>query len=267
MQHIRNCRCGKFIHHRERRRGRAGPGQKGIPGGPKKPSAVLSSRRVLAGSFKRQHGLQLRPSRCRRADLKECAGTIDRLQHCGGPPGRGAAGACDRGLPTTRKLPKWPGTLGPRRLPTSGGTGRRPHHRLPFFQQCPAVAGRARKLSSGDRAALACQPEAADAAGAGAGFVDQRAVALAAREPGVGNVSASVVSPGQNPYKNCAASDAQSGRMIPLLSVCGISEPYNTPRQLLPAVYLQTFADPVVQCHPPGRHPDGSMTGKAIPSR
>lgn len=48
-----------------------------------------------------------------------------------------------------------------------------------------------------------------------------------------------VVSAGQNPYKMWQI-DATSGRMVPLLMVEGIVEPYNAPRQALPAAYWQT---------------------------
>jgi N-acylneuraminate cytidylyltransferase len=49
----------------------------------------------------------------------------------------------------------------------------------------------------------------------------------------------SVVEPGQSPYKMWRI-DEQAGHMIPLLTAPGISEPYNTPRQMLPPAYLQT---------------------------
>lgn len=48
-----------------------------------------------------------------------------------------------------------------------------------------------------------------------------------------------VVSAGQNPYKMWQI-DPDSGRMSPLLKVEGIAEPYNAPRQALPAAYWQT---------------------------
>ncbi len=47
-----------------------------------------------------------------------------------------------------------------------------------------------------------------------------------------------VIPSGQNPYKMWRI-DAQ-GRMAPLLSVPGIAEPYNAPRQALPPTYWQT---------------------------
>jgi CMP-N-acetylneuraminic acid synthetase len=69
-----------------------------------------------------------------------------------------------------------------------------------------------------------------------------------------------VIEPGQNPHKMWRI-DGQTGRMTPLLSVPGILEPYNTPRQLLPLVYLQTG-------HVNGIRPavirGGSMTGNVI---
>jgi YrbI family 3-deoxy-D-manno-octulosonate 8-phosphate phosphatase len=48
-----------------------------------------------------------------------------------------------------------------------------------------------------------------------------------------------VVPAGQNPYKMWTI-DAQTQKMIPLLGVEGIAEPYNAPRQALPDVYWQT---------------------------
>jgi N-acylneuraminate cytidylyltransferase len=90
------------------------------------------------------------------------------------------------------------------------------------------------------------------------GFVDQ-AVRLLQEHPEAECVR-SVVSPGQNPYKMWRI-DPQSGQMIPLLTVPGITEPYNTPRQLLPAVYLQTGHVNAIR---PAVILRGSMTGKAI---
>lgn len=48
-----------------------------------------------------------------------------------------------------------------------------------------------------------------------------------------------VVPAGQNPYKMWTI-DEQTKKMIPLLCVEGIREPYNAPRQALPDVYWQT---------------------------
>ena len=90
------------------------------------------------------------------------------------------------------------------------------------------------------------------------GFVDQ-AVRLLQKNPEVQCVR-SVVSPGQNPFKMWQI-DPQSGRMLPLLTIPGISEPYNTPRQLLPAVYLQTGHVNAIR---PAAILQGSMTGTAI---
>jgi N-acylneuraminate cytidylyltransferase len=90
------------------------------------------------------------------------------------------------------------------------------------------------------------------------GFVDQ-AVRLLRENPQVECVR-SVVSPGQNPYKMWRI-DPQTGRMIQLLTVAGIAEPYNTPRQLLPAVYLQTGHVNAIR---PAAILRGSMTGMAI---
>ena len=90
------------------------------------------------------------------------------------------------------------------------------------------------------------------------GFVDL-AVRRLQENPEVECVR-SVVSPGQNPYKMWRI-DPQSDRMIPLLSVPGIAEPYNTPRQLLPAVYLQTGHVNAIR---PAAILHCSMTGTAI---
>jgi CMP-N-acetylneuraminic acid synthetase len=70
----------------------------------------------------------------------------------------------------------------------------------------------------------------------------------------------SVVEAGQNPHKMWRI-DSGTGRMTPLLSIPGIPEPYNAPRQSLPPVYWQTghvnsIRREVIL--------DGSMTGKAI---
>jgi N-acylneuraminate cytidylyltransferase len=90
------------------------------------------------------------------------------------------------------------------------------------------------------------------------GLVDQ-AVRLLREHPEVECVR-SVVLPGQNPYKMWRI-DARSGHMVPLLVVTGIVEPYNTPRQLLPAVYLQTGHVNAIR---PATVLAGSMTGKVI---
>ena len=70
----------------------------------------------------------------------------------------------------------------------------------------------------------------------------------------------SVVSPGQNPYKMWQI-DPGSGHMLPLLNVQGIAEPYNTPRQWLPAAYLQTGHVNAIR---PATILAGSMSGKTI---
>ncbi len=48
-----------------------------------------------------------------------------------------------------------------------------------------------------------------------------------------------VVPSGQNPFKMWKV-DPKSGRMLPLLQVEGVAEPYNAPRQSLPRTYWQT---------------------------
>ena len=49
--------------------------------------------------------------------------------------------------------------------------------------------------------------------------------------------------------------------MLPLLTVPGIVEPYNTPRQLLPPTYLQTGHVNAIR---PATILGGSMTGQVI---
>jgi CMP-N-acetylneuraminic acid synthetase len=90
------------------------------------------------------------------------------------------------------------------------------------------------------------------------GFVDQAVRLL--REHSEADCVRSVVSPGQNPYKMWQI-DPQSGTMQPLLTIPGIAEAYNTPRQLLPAVYLQTGHVNAIR---PATILRGSMTGHVI---
>ncbi|MGD0876800.1 MAG: acylneuraminate cytidylyltransferase family protein [Anaerolineales bacterium] len=90
------------------------------------------------------------------------------------------------------------------------------------------------------------------------GIVDQ-AVSLLEKNSEVDCVR-SVISPGQNPYKMWQI-EPQSGRMVPLLTIPGISEPYNTPRQLLPEVYLQTGHVNAIR---PEVILQGSMSGKTV---
>jgi CMP-N-acetylneuraminic acid synthetase len=90
------------------------------------------------------------------------------------------------------------------------------------------------------------------------GFINQ-AVRLLRENPEVECVR-SVVSPGQNPYKMWRI-DPQSGRMVPLLAIEGVSEPYNTPRQLLPEVYLQTGHVNAIR---PEVILQGSMSGRTV---
>lgn len=90
------------------------------------------------------------------------------------------------------------------------------------------------------------------------GILDQ-AVRLLQEHAGVECVR-SVVSPGQNPYKMWQI-DSESGQMLPLLNVPGIDEPYNTPRQWLPAVYLQTGHVNAIR---PTTIMGDSMSGKSI---
>jgi YrbI family 3-deoxy-D-manno-octulosonate 8-phosphate phosphatase len=68
-------------------------------------------------------------------------------------------------------------------------------------------------------------------------LVDE-AVDLLLKHPEADSVRGLVPS-GQNPHKMWKI-DPQSGHMIPLLKVEGITEPYNAPRQILPPVFWQT---------------------------
>jgi CMP-N-acetylneuraminic acid synthetase len=90
------------------------------------------------------------------------------------------------------------------------------------------------------------------------GFIDQAVHVL--REHPIVECVRSVVAPGQNPFKMWKI-DQPSGRMSPLLTVDGTAEPYNTPRQLLPAVYLQTGHVNAIR---PATVLGGSMTGQVI---
>jgi CMP-N-acetylneuraminic acid synthetase len=90
------------------------------------------------------------------------------------------------------------------------------------------------------------------------GFIDQAVHLLL--EHAEAECVRSVVSPGQNPFKMWRI-DPQSGCMLPLLTIAGIAEPYNTPRQLLPGVYLQTGHVNAIR---PAAILGGSMNGKTI---
>jgi CMP-N-acetylneuraminic acid synthetase len=70
----------------------------------------------------------------------------------------------------------------------------------------------------------------------------------------------SVVEAGQNPYKMWHI-DSTTSHMIPLLAVPGVAEPYNIPRQSLPAVYWQTGHANAIR---PEVILGGSMTGRVI---
>ncbi|HEX7621805.1 MAG TPA: acylneuraminate cytidylyltransferase family protein [Anaerolineales bacterium] len=70
----------------------------------------------------------------------------------------------------------------------------------------------------------------------------------------------SVVEAGQNPYKMWRI-DPVTGQMVPLLTVPGVAEPYNAPRQSLPPVYWQTGHVNAIR---PATIRSGSMTGKVI---
>ena len=70
----------------------------------------------------------------------------------------------------------------------------------------------------------------------------------------------SVVEAGQNPHKMWRI-DPATGRMLPLLTIPGIAEPYNAPRQSLPPVYWQTGHVNAIR---PAVILAGSMTGRVI---
>jgi YrbI family 3-deoxy-D-manno-octulosonate 8-phosphate phosphatase len=69
-------------------------------------------------------------------------------------------------------------------------------------------------------------------------YLVDNAIQLLLDHPGVDSVRG-VVPSGQNPFKMWRI-DPQNGQMLPLLSVDGIAEPYNAPRQALPETYWQT---------------------------
>ena len=68
-----------------------------------------------------------------------------------------------------------------------------------------------------------------------------------------------VVPAGQNPHKMWRI-DAESGYMHGLLTVEGVPEPYNAPRQVLPPVFWQTGHIDVM------RHRYSAASGNRIPS-
>ena len=90
------------------------------------------------------------------------------------------------------------------------------------------------------------------------GCLDEAVRLLLARPDG--ECVRSVVEVGQNPHKMWRI-DRETGRMIPLLTIPGIAEPYNTPRQNLPPVYWQTGHVNTIR---PATILAGSMTGKVI---
>jgi CMP-N-acetylneuraminic acid synthetase len=90
------------------------------------------------------------------------------------------------------------------------------------------------------------------------GCLDEAVRLLLARPDG--ECVRSVVEAGQNPHKMWRI-DRETGRMIPLLTIPGIAEPYNTPRQNLPPVYWQTGHVNTIRL---ATILAGSMTGKVI---
>lgn len=69
-----------------------------------------------------------------------------------------------------------------------------------------------------------------------------------------------IVPAGQNPHKMWRVDD-ENGQMRPLLTVDGIAEPYNAPRQVLPPVYWQTGHVDAIR---PRVFSQDSMSGKII---
>ena len=92
----------------------------------------------------------------------------------------------------------------------------------------------------------------------GRGCVDE-AVRLLLKTPRVDCVR-SVVEASQNPYKMWRI-DADTGRIVPLLTIPDVAEPYNIPRQSLPPVYWQTGHVNVIR---PETVRGGSMTGQVV---
>ena len=90
------------------------------------------------------------------------------------------------------------------------------------------------------------------------GMVDQGIQMLRAR-PDADSLRA-VVPSGQNPHKMWRINDR--GEMTPLLEVEGIAEPYNAPRQHLPATYWQTGHLDIIR--PDTLLAKSSMTGDLI---
>ena len=70
-----------------------------------------------------------------------------------------------------------------------------------------------------------------------------------------------VVPSGQNPFKMWTV-DAENGRLLPLLQVEGVAEPYNAPRQSLPKTYWQTGHIDAIRVNTILKK--GSLTGEEI---
>ena len=90
------------------------------------------------------------------------------------------------------------------------------------------------------------------------GLVDE-AIELLVEHPEADSVRG-VVPAGQNPYKMWQIK--QDGQLAPLLNVEGIQEPYNAPRQILPAAYWQTGHIDVIR--PEVILKKGSMSGEVV---
>jgi N-acylneuraminate cytidylyltransferase len=90
------------------------------------------------------------------------------------------------------------------------------------------------------------------------GLVDE-AIALLLHHPEADSVRG-VVPAGQNPHKMWRL-DPETGQMKPLLTVAGIDEPFNAPRQVLPVVYWQTGHVDVIRSRVIQQ---GSMSGRVV---
>lgn len=86
------------------------------------------------------------------------------------------------------------------------------------------------------------------------------AIELLMSHPGADSVRG-VVSSGQNPYKMWRL-NGNDQPMTPLLTLDGVAEPFNSPRQILPPTYWQTGHIDVIR--PQVITEQGSMSGKSI---
>jgi N-acylneuraminate cytidylyltransferase len=91
------------------------------------------------------------------------------------------------------------------------------------------------------------------------GLVDD-AVRILLQHPDADSVRG-IVPAGQNPHKMWRLPQGGNGPMVNLLTVDGIEEPYNAPRQILPDVYWQTGHIDAIR---PVAILAGSMSGKTV---